>query len=65
MKVQNNPSAGSSSVMESEMEDFKSDSESFADLENFGSFMVSENFNDDLRIKECKTPLRNDKEDIK
>jgi hypothetical protein len=29
-------------------------SDSFAGLENFGSFMVSESFDADLRIKECE-----------
>ena len=40
-------------------------SDSFAGLENFGSFMVSESFNDDLRIKECRDNLITDQEQLK
>ena len=40
-------------------------SDSFAGLENFGSFMVSESFNDDLRIKECRDNLNTDQEQLK
>jgi len=42
---------GSDDGMASKEEVLISESDSFAGLENFGSFMVSESFNDDLRIK--------------
>ncbi len=58
MKIQ--PNANSEGNISKEELIDSQGSDSFQGLENFGSFMVSENFDADLRIKECEAKENED-----